>query len=121
MLAATSQESDRALETLKLVLLLESKEKEYPEILRKYFDTVMSQAYDLLLEDPEGVSEALPDAVSLAVKIKGDCELSKFSKQFHKTHKVSKEQAIEALQILEASFDSNCKPEYFSQDIYSTI
>ena len=37
MLAAATSRSDRALETIKLVLVLEAQKQQYPEKLRNYF------------------------------------------------------------------------------------
>jgi hypothetical protein len=121
MLAAASSRSDRALESVKLVLLLESKNLEYPETLKTYFKTVVQQTIDLLNRPNEVASQALPEAVSLAVKMASDQHLHDLIQEIVGEEDMSSDQAEKALSSLETPFDPTCESAHFSKEIYAAI
>lgn len=121
MLAAASSRSDRALESVKLVLLLESKQQDYPESLRTYFMSVLRQTMDLLHRPADNASTVLPEAVSLAVKMSSDQELRKAIEEILSQPKISCNTAEIALNSLEASFDPSSQSAHFSKEIYAAI
>jgi len=121
MIAAASSRSDRALESVLLVLRLESKNQQYPDTLKSYFRTVIQQTVDLLDRPIEVASQAMPEAVSLAVKISSDEELRELIEDILKVDNISSDQAEKALSSLEASFDPAGESAHFSKEIYATI
>ena len=121
MLAAASSRSDRALDSVKLVLLLEAKEEAYPDTLKAYFREVIRQTIELLNNPSELASEAMPEAISLAVKLTTDDQLRELVQNLLDDENISSEQAEMALTGLETSFDPNCEPAHFSKEIYAAI
>lgn len=121
MLAAASSRSDRTLEAVKLVFLLETKNQEYPESLKSYFKDVIKQTVALLDRPNEVASSAMPEAISLAVKLASDQELSDVIRSILADEVMSKEQAEHALSSLEAAFDTNRESAHFSREIYRSI
>lgn len=121
MLAAASSRSDRSLESVKLVLLLESKQQTCPESLKTYFMSVLQQTVDLLRRPTENASTASPEAVSLAVKMSNDDGLRNVIEEIFEQRKISSDKAEFALNSLEASFDPSSQSAHFSKEIYATI
>lgn len=121
MLAAASSRSDRALESVKMVLRLESKNQQYPETLKIYFRKVIQQTVELLNDPTEVASQAMPEAVSLAVKMSSDQELRNLIEGIQKFDNISSDQAERALSSLEASFDPTGESAHFSKEIYAAI
>ena len=107
MLAAASSRSDRALDSVKLVLLLEAKRQAYPDTLKVYFWEVMRQTIKLLNNPSELASEAMPEAISLAVKLTADDQLRELVQNLLDDEDISSKQAEMALTCLETSFDSS--------------
>lgn len=121
MLAAASPISGQPLETIKLVLLLETRGEEYPETLKKYFRNVLAQTLDLL-RDPAGSAQtALPDAVSLAVKLSTNNVLRSAIEEIAKEDDIASAIAQNALSNLEADCDANRQSAHFSREIYAAI
>ena len=121
MLAATSSRSDRTLDSIRLVLLLEAKEQDYPETLKSHFKMILEQSLQLLNSPTELISSALPEAVTLAIKMSSDEALFNALEPINTIDDITSDLAKIALSSLEASFDTDRKPAHFSQDIYSAI
>jgi len=121
MLAAASSRSDRALESVKLVLLLESKQQTCPESLKAYFMSVLRQTVDLLNRPAENASTASPEAISLAVKMSSDDGLRSIIEEIFAQREISSDKAELALNSLEASFDPSSQSAHFGKEIYATI
>jgi hypothetical protein len=121
MLAATSSRSDRTLDTIRLVLLLESKKEAYPATLREYFRGVLAQTVELLNRPAEVAADASSEAVSLAVKMSSDAELRELIVEILRKNSVSQEQAEQVLVSLETSFDPSRESAHFSKAIYAAI
>ncbi len=121
MLAAVESRSDRALETVKLVLALEAKKQRYPETLKNYFREVIKQTL-ALLEEPSGTaSTALPEAVSLALKLSLNQELRAAIEAIENANEIDTERAEVALNNLETGFDPSSESAHFSKEIYAAI
>lgn len=121
MLAAASSGSDRTLNSVHLVLVLEAKSQKYPDELRRYFRSVVEQTVDLLKEPTNAVSGAMPEAVSLAVRMASDDELRTAIEAIIENEDFSREQAEQALSSLEASFDSNRQSAHFGEEVFGAI
>lgn len=121
MLSAAMSKTDRALETVILVLVLETKNQDYPETLKKYFKNVVNQSIEILGSPEKSVSDAVPEAVSLAVKLSSNSKLRKIFEKMTNEDDISSEQAKLALNNLEAGFDPAREPAYFSKEIYQAI
>ena len=121
MLAAASSNSDRTLETVRLVLVLEEKQQAYPETLKRYFRTVVQEALGILKKPSEGVMGAMPEAVSLAVKMAYDEALLAAITALAEETDISSEQAERALRSLEATFDTNCQLAHFGEEVFRAI
>lgn len=121
MLAATSSRSDRTLDTIRLVLLLESKKQDYPATLRKYFKEVLEQTVALLNRPAEAAAAASSEAVSLAVKMSSDSELRELIEEILNKDSVSQQQAEQVLVSLETAFDPSRESAHFSKEIYAAI
>jgi hypothetical protein len=121
MLAAASSKSDRTLDTVRLVLLLESKEQVYPESLRTYFVEVIRQTVALLKQPNSVASEVWSEAISLALKVLPDHALRSTIEEILAKNAISPKQAEQVLETLETPFDTVGKPAHFSKEIYSTI
>ncbi len=121
MLAAAESRSDRALETVKLVLALESKQQQYPETLKTYFNEVVRQTMALLKEPYGAASTALPEAVSLAVRLSTNAELRAVIEQILQQDDIDAVKAETALSNLEAGFDPISESAHFSKEIYAAI
>ncbi len=121
MLAAASSRSDRTLESVWLVLQLEKTQQQYPEQLRNHFREIIDQTLALLVEPDKNVAEAMPEAVSLAVKMLSDNELKEAIESLAGKSEFSKEQAEQALSSLEASFDTNRQSPHLSQEVLGAI
>lgn len=121
MLAATSARSDRTLDTVRLVLLMEANEQKYPDTLNTYFKEVIGQALSLLKNPSDFASKASAEAVSLALTISSNNKLREIIERVLEENKISQVEAEEALENLEVSFDPNREPAHFSKNIYATI
>lgn len=122
MLAAAESRSDRSLETVKLVLALETKQQQYPESLKAYFKDVIQQTIALLRSPTESASSALPEAVSLAVRLTSNDELRVAIEQIlHQDGIIDADKAETALSNLEAGFDPRSESTHFSKEIYAAI
>lgn len=121
MLAAASPISGQPLETIKLVLLLEARGEEYPETLKKYFKNVLTQTLDLLRDPAASAPTALPDAVSLAVKLSTNDGLRSAIEEIAKEDDIASAVAQNALSNLEADCDANRQSAHFSREIYAAI
>lgn len=120
MIAVASSSSDRALETVKLVLLLEVKKQDYPSTLKNYFRDVIKQTVELLEKPSDSAYEVMPEAVSLAVRLSSNDELRAVIKEILKNDITSK-RAEKALNNLEVNFDPNSESAHFSKEIYASI
>lgn len=121
MLAAAESRSDRALETVKLVLSLETKQQPYPETLKAYFKEVVLQTMALLKSPADSASTALPEAVSLAVRLSSNEELRTAIEQILRQDDIDADKAETALNSLEAGFDPSSESAHFSKEIYAAI
>ncbi|WP_349358690.1 hypothetical protein [Stappia sp.] len=121
MLAAAESRSDRALETVKLVLALETKQQQYPDTLKAYFKEVVQQTMALLKSPSESASTALPEAVSLAVRLSSNEDLRMAIEQMLQQDDIDADKAETALNSLEAGFDPNIESAHFSKEIYAAI
>lgn len=121
MLAASSSRSDRTLDTIRLVLLLETKKQDYPATLRHYFKEVLAQTVALLNRPADAAANASSEAVSLAVKMSADTELRELIEEILRRDSVSKEQAEQVLVSLETSFDPSRESAHFSKAIYASL
>lgn len=121
MLAAASSRTDRTLDTIRLVLLLESKRQAYPESLKKYFTEVVRQAVELLRHPGSVASEVSPEAISLALSVLSDQDVRKTIESIVENQSMSQQQAEQVLETLETTFDTNGKPAHFSKEIYAAI
>lgn len=121
MLSATESRSDRALETVKLVLAMETKHQQYPDSLKTYFNEVVKQTIALLQSPSDTAPTALPEAVSLAVRLSSNAELRSAIEQIIQKDSIDAETAETALSNLEAGFDPRSESAYFSKEIYAAI
>lgn len=121
MLAAASSRSDRTLDTVRLVLLLESKQQAYPDSLKKYFAEVIRQAVELLKQPNAVASEVSPEAISLALSVLSDENTRNTIESIVANKAMSQEQAEQVLETLETTFDTVGKPAHFSKEIYAAI
>ena len=121
MLAAAESRSDRALETVKLVLTLETKQQQYPDSLKAYFKEVIQQTVALLKSPSSTASTALPEAVSLAVRLLSNEELRAVIEEILLQDEIDADKAETALSSLEAGFDASSEPAHFSKEIYAAI
>lgn len=121
MLAAAESRSDRALETVKLVLSLETKQQQYPDSLKEYFREVIQQTVALLKSPSATASTALPEAVSLAVRVLSNEDLRAVIEEILQQDEIDAEKAETALSNLEAGFDPSSEPAHFSKEIYAAI
>lgn len=121
MIAAAASRQDRTLDTVRLVLLLESKSQAYPNSLKTYFRTVVGQALDLLAKPAENALLALPEAVTLARHASMHQDLHKLIEEVNVKDAITKEQAQMALETLEDQFDANCEPVHLKREIYASI
>lgn len=121
MLAAAESRSDRALETVMLVLALETKQQQYPDSLKAYFKDVVQQTMALLHSPSASAPTALPEAVSLAVRLSSNNELRTAIEQILQQDDIDASRAETALNNLEAGFDPSSESTHFSKEIYATI
>lgn len=121
MLAAASPISEQPLETIKLVLLLEARGEKYPATLKNYFKDVLTQTLDLLRDPAASAPTALPDAVSLAVKLSTNNDLRSAIEEIAKEDDIASAVAQNALSNLEADCDANRQSAHFSREIYAAI
>lgn len=121
MLAAASSRSDQTLQSVRLVLILESKNQNYPEKLKDYFREVITQTVGLLDKPADNAKAAMPEAIALAVKLSADEALRKLIEEILENDEISSEQAGQALISLEASFDPTSEPAHFGREIYAAI
>lgn len=121
MLAAAESRSDRALETVKLVLALETKRQQYPDTLKTYFKEVVKQTMALLNSPAESASTALPEAVSLAVRLSSNKDLRAAIEEILQQDDIDANKAETALNSLEAGFDPSSESAHFSKEIYAAI
>lgn len=121
MLAATSSSLDRDLDSVKLVLLLEARKQDYPETLKSYFRMVLEQTMSLLNQPEKAAADAMPEAISLAVKLTSDRHLRDIIQGILGADEIPSDKAETALSSLEASLDSNIGPAHLSKDIYAAI
>ena len=81
----------------------------------------MEQTLQLLEKPVDSASSALPESISLAVKMKSNEVLYEVFKSIDVDQEISAEVADQALSSLEATFDTNRESAHLSQEIYSAI
>lgn len=121
MLAAASSRTDRTLDTIRLVLLLESKRQAYPESLKRYFADVVRQTVELLQHPGSVASAVSPEAISLALSVLSDQNARRTIELIAEGQSMSQQQAEQVLETLETTFDTDGKPAHFSKEIYAAI
>lgn len=121
MIAATSSKDDRVLETLKLVLMMASKQEAYSQRLKEYFFNTFTNARDLLDDPTSFHSDIKPDVISLAVRLKANEELLDVLTKMLEQQEILEDPAAKALTQLENTFDTNREPAHFSKEIYASI
>ncbi|WP_457649659.1 hypothetical protein [Profundibacter sp.] len=121
MLSAAMPKTDRALETVRLVLTLEVKDQKYPETLKSYLKKVIEQTIALLETPEKSASSAMPEAVSLAVMLSSNEDFQAAIRNMLDGDEISHERAEAALNSLEAGFDPAREPAHFSKEIYAAI
>jgi hypothetical protein len=106
MLAGIPSNEDRALEIFRLALRTLERNKDAPEVLKKYFTEVISQAFTLA-DDPSKISKnIMPEAIRLAVEMRATDALKTSIASAIRAKDIDKTIAKEILEQMEYKFAS---------------
>lgn len=120
MIAATASSSDRIFDIVLLALQVRAKNQALSRQLQAYLDGTVQTALRLLDHVEGEVATASPEAVSLAVALKRNEELTRAFRDLAEAGG-AQAAAQEALDVLGAEIDANHKPAYFSREVYAAI
>lgn len=120
MIAAAASSTDRIFDRVMLALQLRAKPQGAPEQLQVYLDRTVQSALRLLEQPAEEVAIASPEALSLAVALRSNGELTRAFRDLLEADD-SQVSAQDALHELEAAIDAHSESAYFSREVYAAI
>ncbi len=122
MFISATPQSEKSLETVRLVLSMAANEAEYPQELKAYFLKVVKDALELIANPAENAMRVEREAISLAVLLTGSDEsIMDAMKNIVKSDELDPGAAKTALNRMGSHFESANKFTNISPEILSAI